>query len=171
MRTIRNPVSDDLSCLCRIWHDGWHEAHAAHVPNDLVEARNMTDFDRRLRAMLEETRVIGPISAPIGFCTLRADELMHLFVSPEVRGTGAALALLENGEARLKQRGIKMAWLACVIGNERAAHFYEREGWKRKGLIEYSAETARGAITLQEWRYESNFDLFQCSFKRGERNV
>lgn len=154
MNSIRNPLSKDIPALVQIWHDGWHEAHARHVPKELVDERTWEDFDRRLGAMLDQTRVIGPLGKPIGFCTVRQDELMHLFVSPDARGTDTATNLLGDGENRLKGYGVRAAWLACIIGNDRAAHFYEREGWKRTGEMEYCAETLQGTFRLNEWKYE-----------------
>lgn len=154
MSTPRNPVPADLPGLVQIWHDGWHEAHGGLVPPDLVAARDMTDFDRRLRSLLDQTRVLGPSGAPIGFCSLRGEELMQLFVSPEVRGTGAALTLMKDGERRLRTSGVAVAWLACVIGNDRAARFYSRHGWQRMGSVQYRAETASGVISVTEWKYE-----------------
>lgn len=151
---IRDAVLNDVPTLVSIWHDGWHEAHAAFVSEDLVRVRTVEDFARRLKAMLPETKVAGTPGKPLGFCSIREDELMHLFVSPEARGSGAATALLRDGEARLRSRGTRVAWLACIIGNLRAARFYEREHWRRTNTMTYLAETPTGRFALDEWRYE-----------------
>lgn len=151
---IRDAVAADLPGLGALWHDGWHEAHARHVAEELMRARTPEDFDRRLRAMLQQTRVAGSPDDPVGFCTIREDELMHLFVAPGVRGTGTATALLHDGEARLRRCGFRVAWLACIIGNDRAARFYEREHWVRKAVMTYLAETGATRFPLDEWRYE-----------------
>lgn len=151
---IRDPIAADLPTLGALWHDGWHEAHAPHVAEALTRTRTLEDFDRRLRAMLKETRVAGAPGNPLGFCTLRDDELMHLFVSPGARGSGMATALLKDGEARLQERGVQLAWLACIIGNNRTARFYERENWIRKYVMTYLEETCTGRFPLEKWRYE-----------------
>ena len=115
--SIRAPAAEDMPVLADIWHDGWHEVHAMHVPAGLVAVRTREDFRRRLAKMLVRTGVIGPIGEPLGLCTIREDELMHLFVASAARGAGHAIALLRDGEARLRSAGIRTAWLSCTIGN------------------------------------------------------
>lgn len=104
--------------------------------------------------MLADTMVAGPEAAPYGFCTIREDELFQLFVDPKGRGTGVAALLLADAEARLAARGIATAWLACAIGNDRAARFYEKCGWRRVGTMINAAVTAQGPYPLETWRYE-----------------
>ena len=70
------------------------------------------------------------------------------------RGSGVAAALIDDAEARLAASGVDKAWLACAIGNQRAARFYEKCGWRRAASVVYPAETADGHIMLEVWRYE-----------------
>jgi len=49
---------------------------------------------------------------------------------------------------------VTTAWLACAIGNERAARFYEKHGWRRAGIVTNAAETSQGVFMLDVWRYE-----------------
>ena len=49
---------------------------------------------------------------------------------------------------------MRRAWLACAIGNDRAARFYEKCGWTRMGTMINEAETSRGPFSLEVWRYE-----------------
>ena len=90
----------------------------------------------------------------MAICAIRDDELYQLFVSGHARGTGAALALIVDAERRLLESGVTTAWLACAIGNDRAARFYERNGWRRAGTTTNVAETDRGPCALELWRYE-----------------
>ncbi|HXV64473.1 MAG TPA: GNAT family N-acetyltransferase [Vicinamibacteria bacterium] len=80
-------------------------------------------------------RVVGPVGAPVGFCVVKGDELYQLYVSAQSRGAGVAAALIADAEARLVEDGVERAWLACAIGNERAARFYEKSGWHRVGTM------------------------------------
>ena len=98
--------------------------------------------------------VAGPVGSPLGFCWVRGDELFQLFVHREARGTGVAQALMADGEARLAEAGVVTAWLACAIGNHRAARFYEKCGWAMVGVHPNVAETPEGPMTLEVWRYE-----------------
>jgi hypothetical protein len=50
--------------------------------------------------------------------------------------------------------GVWVAWLACAIGNERAARFYEKRGWMRAGNMINELETPGGRFRLKVWRYE-----------------
>jgi GNAT superfamily N-acetyltransferase len=85
---------------------------------------------------------------------VQGDELYQLFVSSEARGSGAAAALVADAEARLAAAGVGIAWLACAIGNERAARFYEKCGWRRAGTMINPLDTPDGVLPLEVWRYE-----------------
>jgi GNAT superfamily N-acetyltransferase len=152
---VVRPAGDvDLDELAKVWHDGWHEAHAEIVPSELTRLRTLESFGERLRAGLATVRVVGPCGAPVGFCIVRDDELYQLFVAAPSRGSGVAAALMEDAEARLRAGGVETAWLACAIGNDRAAAFYEKHGWRRVGTTIHPAETSAGAFPLEVWRYE-----------------
>jgi GNAT superfamily N-acetyltransferase len=99
---------------------------------------------------------VGPSGAPVGFCIVRGDELYQLFVSAQSRGSGVAAALIADAEARLSATGAETAWLACAIGNERAARFYEKCGWHRAGTTMNQVETSNGTFPLEVWRYEKS---------------
>jgi RimJ/RimL family protein N-acetyltransferase len=77
-------------------------------------------------------------------------------VSATARGTGAAAALIGDAEARIRESGAETAWLACAIGNERAARFYEKCGWRRVGNMISQLRTPDGEIPCEVWRYEKD---------------
>jgi len=62
--------------------------------------------------------------------------------------------LIADAEARLAEHGVETAWLACAAGNDRAARFYEKTGWRLARTIVSSAETSSGPFPLEAWRYE-----------------
>jgi GNAT superfamily N-acetyltransferase len=152
--TVRDADAEEIDELARIWYDGWHDAHAQIVPAGLAEFRTLESFQERLQAALPNVRVAGPAVAAVGFYIVKDDELYQLYVSAQSRGTGVATALIADAEARLSEKGVGTAWLACAIGNERAARFYEKSRWHRAGTMDYQAETSRGQFLLQVWRYE-----------------
>jgi len=153
---VRPAVESELDQLAQVWFDGWHEAHARIVPAELTRIRTLPSFRQRLHAALAYTRAVGAIREPLGFCVVKDDEVYQLFVSKQARGTGVAAALLSDAEARLSANGVATAWLACAIGNDRAARFYEKSGWHRAGTIVNLAETSAGAFALDVWRYEKS---------------
>jgi len=126
----RPATQDDLEALADIWHAGWHEAHAAHVPNDLIELRHRESFCIRLDGMLENTDVVGPVGAPVGFCAVHNDEIYQFYVSPSARGNGTADVLMQAGEKRLAARGITHGQVWVLPENARAIAFYQRCGWE-----------------------------------------
>jgi len=62
--------------------------------------------------------------------------------------------LIADAEGRLRENGVETAWLACAIGNMRAARFYEKCGWQRLGTMMNPLETTEGIFSLEVWRYE-----------------
>jgi GNAT superfamily N-acetyltransferase len=153
---VRAAAETEIDVLAGIWHDGWHEAHARIVPPELTRLRTLESFRDRLRAALPNVRVAGPRGGALGFCIVKGDELYQLFVAAPARGSGVAAALMADAEARLSQSGVRTAWLACAIGNERAARFYEKSGWRRTGTMVNEAETSNGVFPLEVWRYEKS---------------
>jgi len=148
MIPIRPATAADIPALARLWHAGWHEAHAAYTPPALTALRTEADFTRRLDHLLADTRMAGDDPA-LGFCTIRDDELYQLFVSPAARASGLAARLLADGEARLAARGVGMARLDVGLENHRAAKFYTRQGWQETGTGEAMVDSARGPFHLR----------------------
>jgi ribosomal protein S18 acetylase RimI-like enzyme len=156
---VRAAEEREIGKLAQIWYDGWHEAHRKIVPEELTRLRTLESFRDRLRAALPRLRVIGPPGEPVGFCMVQGDELYQLYVSSQARGSGIAPALVADAEARLAEHGVATAWLACAIGNERAARFYEKCGWRRAGNMINHAETSDGPFPLEVWRYEKSLSV------------
>jgi GNAT superfamily N-acetyltransferase len=153
---IRQADISEVDTLARLWYDGWQDAHAQILPADLASLRTLQSFGERLRALLSDVRVVGPSGSPVGLCIVNGDELNQLYVSANARGTGVAARLLADGEARIRANGVKRAWLACAIGNERAARFYEKNGWQRVNNEVIHLETPKGIFSLEVWRYEKS---------------
>ena len=153
---VRDAEGHEVEALARIWYDGWQDAHAQIVPAELKRIRTLESFNERMRAALKTVRVAGPPGAPVGFHMLKDDELYQLYVSAQSRGLGVAAALIADAEAQLARAGVETAWLACAIGNDRAARFYEKSGWRRVGNMINPLETPNGVLELEVWRYEKH---------------
>jgi GNAT superfamily N-acetyltransferase len=150
----RAAVEADVEPLARLWWAGWHDAHAAILPPELTRLRTVENFVDRMGEALPAVRTIGPPGAPIGFHYLKEDELNQFYVAAEARGSGVAGALMADAEAQLSARGIEVAWLACAIGNLRAARFYEKSGWRLAATVSVPTETSAGPYPVDVWRYE-----------------
>ena len=153
---MREAEEAEIDHLAKLWYDGWQDAHALILPAELARHRTLESFRQRLRAALPSVRVAGPSGQPVGFCMIKDDELYQLYVSERKRGSGVAAALLADAEVRLAANGVEIAWLACAIGNERAAKFYEKHGWRRVGTMINQLETPDAPFPLEVWRYEKD---------------
>jgi GNAT superfamily N-acetyltransferase len=156
---IRAARAEDLDRLAQIWYEGWRDGHLAIVPAALARLRTLDNFRERLAAALTETHVAAAGEHPIAFVIFKDDEVYQFFVAAEARGTGVAAALLDHAERHLASRGVTTAWLACAIGNDRAARFYEKRGWRRVATITYQAETSEGPFPIENWRYEKELTI------------
>ena len=164
---VRAAEAGEIDRLAALWHDGWHDAHARIVPAELTRHRTPGSFRERMRADLRNTRVVVPRDEAVGFYILKGDELYQLYVAAGARGSGAAAALIADAEARLAERGVERAWLACAIGNERAARFYDKSGWERSATMAYRTETSSGVFTLDVWRYEKELRAMTGGARTG----
>jgi ribosomal protein S18 acetylase RimI-like enzyme len=151
--SVRPAQAAEIDHLAKVWYDGWQDAHARILPAELTRIRTLESFRDRLQAALPDVRVVGPFPTPVGFCIVKGDELYQLYVSAEARGSGVAAALMADAEARFAEKGVELAWLACAVGNDRAARFYEKRGWRRSGTVIYQPDAADG-MPLEVWRYE-----------------
>ena len=152
--TVRPADASGINHLAGIWHEGWHDGHGHIAPAGLVKARTLERFRARMAAALADTFVIGRPGAPDGFFMLKDNELYQVYVARSARGTGTADTLMEAAEAELARRGITTAWLACGIGNDRAARFYEKRGWVNARRMTNRLETPEGVFEIEVWRFE-----------------
>jgi GNAT superfamily N-acetyltransferase len=153
---IRDSQLSEIEQLAKIWCDGWQDAHARIVPAELARLRTLQSFEERLRAASSGVRVAGAVGSPIGFYFLKGAELYQFYVSSAARGSGIAAVLMSDAEARLRERDVHTAWLACAIGNDRAARFYEKCGWLRTGTVTDDVQVPGGTFALEVWRYEKS---------------
>ena len=151
---IRDAVEADIDLMARLWFDGWQDAHAEVLPAELRRVRTLDSFRERLLAGLSAVRVAENAGQIVGFAMLKGDELYQFYVTASSRGTQVAPALMADATARLMASGMNTAWLACAIGNDRAARFYEKQGWQRIGMMTSRLPTPEGVFELEVWRYE-----------------
>ena len=153
---IRDAKVSEIAQLAKLWFDGWQDAHARIVPAELARLRTFQSFEQRLRAASSGVRVAEVAGALVGFYFPKGTELYQFYVSSNARGSGIAAVLMADAEARLRDRDVHTAWLACAIGNERAAGFYEKCGWLRTGTVTDHVEVPGGTFPLEVWRFEKS---------------
>jgi GNAT superfamily N-acetyltransferase len=153
---IRDAQLPEIGLLAKLWFDGWQDAHARIVPAELARVRTMPSFEDRLRRASTRLRVAVVTGAPVGFYILKGDELYQFYVSSSARGSGVAAVLMADAETHLREKGVDTAWLACAVGNDRAARFYEKCGWIRTATVSDDVEVPDGTFPLDVWRYEKS---------------
>lgn len=143
--TLRPARPDDMAGVADLWHRGWHDAHAGHVPEGLTAARTLEAFHARTPSRVGDTTVAEVGEELAGFIMVDGDEVEQVFVDACHRGGGVAAPLLAEAERQVAEAGHDRAWLAVVAGNARARRFYERHGWADEGDLPY--EVIAGGTT------------------------
>ena len=152
MTEIRPATAAEMSAVADLWHEGWHDGHAGHVPDGLTEARTLGAFHERTPSRVADTLVaVGASAELLGFVMVVSDEVEQVFVGRAARGTGLAVDLLTEAERRVAAGGHDQAWLAVVAGNARARRFYEKFGWDDEGDLPYEV-TAGGQTFVSPCR-------------------
>ncbi len=151
MTSLRPGTPDDAAAVATLWHAGWHDAHAGHVPAGLTAARTHAEFAERAPRRVADTTVAEVAGVVAGFVMVVDGEVEQVYVAAEHRGTGLAAVLLDEAERQVAAGGYDVAWLAVVEGNARARRFYERQGWRDAGPLPYEV-TSGGATYLSPCR-------------------
>lgn len=147
MTSIRAATAEDMAAVADLWHAGWHDGHAGHVPDGLTAARTLTAFHERTPSRVADTTVaVGEAAGLLGFVMVVGEEVEQVFVAPAARGTAVAGVLLDEAERQVAASGHEEAWLAVVTGNARARRFYEKRGWRDEGDLPY--EVVAGGETF-----------------------
>jgi GNAT superfamily N-acetyltransferase len=155
----RNARPSECAGLGELWHRAWLDAHASILAREVVRDRTLSQFQARMTVALPNVRVVGPPGEPQGFCLCKNDEVYQLFVAEQFRGAGVAAILLRDAEQRLLEAGVEKAWLACAIGNERAASFYRKHGWSSVGVRISNIQLSHCVFPLPIWRFEKPLAL------------
>lgn len=165
---VRSAEAADLAPLARLWWQGWRDAHLPIVPKALVIRRTLESFIDRMALALPRVRTLGPVGQPLGFHLTKDDELHQVYVEEAARGSGIATLLMVDAEDRLLEAGIMRPWLACAIGNVRAARFYQKTGWTLVRTQIVPTEIPAGWYPLKIWRYEKRLGQTSAWTARAE---
>jgi putative acetyltransferase len=149
--TLRRATTADAAAVADIWHTGWHDAHPGHVPDGLTARRTLEAFHDRAPARVADTTVVEVAGEVAGFIMVVDDEVEQIYVAAAHRGSGLADVLLDEAEHQVADAGHHVAWLAVVVGNQRARRFYEKRGWIDGGDLPYEV-TALGETYLSPCR-------------------
>ena len=118
--SLRPGTAEDAAAVADIWHSGWHDVHPGRVPDGLTARRTLEAFHERARARVADTTVATVDDEVAGFIMVVDDEVEQVYVAAAHRGGGLAGMLLDEAERQVAAGGHRIAWLAVVVGNDRA---------------------------------------------------
>jgi GNAT superfamily N-acetyltransferase len=136
---IRPATPEDAEAVARVQIASWQEAYSHLFTAEQLAAipqAERTEFWRRFPPIVAEVdgEVIGFVNVGPAYDDEDADgELYAIYVRPDRWGTGTGRALMEAGEARLRELGHTSAILWVWKDNPRARRFYEIAGWATDG--------------------------------------
>ena len=133
MLEIHPSKAADHTEIVKLWHQGWHEAHAGLVPAEVLSFRTEGHFATWLKEAQDTFYLARNGAELLGFVSVKGAEVVKLYVGAPARGSGTAHALLSFAERLLCASGVSDAELLCTAGNSRAEKFYDREGWRLSG--------------------------------------
>jgi ribosomal protein S18 acetylase RimI-like enzyme len=146
--TLRDARRGDELAVAEVHVRSWQEAYRELMPADFLDALDPRDRAERYEFEGEEgppTTVVavaagaGDVESVVGFVTFGPSrdedtvgmgEIYALYVDPGRYEGGLGRMLMAHARRRLKEQGFEAAVLWVLLGNERAASFYEREGWQ-----------------------------------------
>lgn len=144
----------------------WRAAYAGLIAPEMLAAMDIDrESERRARLWSEyhadrrSAEFLAEVDGePVGWASIgpaRDDdtagngELYAVYALPRLWSHGVGHALLAHAEEALRTHGFARALLWVLAGNDRAASFYERHGWREDGT---SKDQAMGDFVLRERR-------------------
>jgi ribosomal protein S18 acetylase RimI-like enzyme len=126
----------------RSWREAYRELMPAAFLAELDPSERAQRYTFEGGAEAPATVVAVEAGSVLGFVTYGGSrdadaqglgEIYALYVDPGRHRGGLGRTLMEAARAALRARGFTVAILWVLDGNDRAARFYEREGWSTDG--------------------------------------
>jgi len=160
---IRAAAAEDANAIGRIQVETWTTAYAGLLPQETIDAFDVSARQAMWREGLGRTPRPGSATFValiddeiVGFASVGAShseegtgELYAIYVHPARWGLGAGRALMDRAETSMRDSRFPAALLWVLEGNERAEQFYRAAGWEPDGE---KVDDFQGA-TVTELRY------------------
>ncbi len=160
---LRAAIPADASEIARVHVRAWQVGYQGLLPDTYLGDLRAEDRASRYTlgvadASTPSTIVAVEGAAICGFVTTGparegtegAGHLMALYVDPDRWGRGIGRVLIARGRAELVARGYREAVLWVLAGNQRAARFYDADGWVFDGQV---GEREVWGIRVTDHRY------------------
>jgi ribosomal protein S18 acetylase RimI-like enzyme len=152
MLVIAAPGPAQVRDAARLYHDAWHETQAHFQDSRIAAFRDEAFFLRRVEDALGSSLVAWLDGQCSGYAGWRDCEFDYLFVAMDVRDQGIGQSLLAASEIAMRDAGVRTVSLHCLVGNDRARRFYERNGWMFREACQLPVAWAEGIIEVPAWR-------------------
>jgi len=149
MPAIESAGQQDVPALARVFVRCWRDAYRGVVADEIVDALDAAEEERRWSGLVDEHRVLvaREEGVAVGMVRFGADEdeplrghVFSLYVDPRASGAGVGRALLARAVEELAAEGFASATLWVFSANERALRFYRAAGWRETGRTRVEPE-------------------------------
>ncbi|GAA2176682.1 hypothetical protein GCM10009846_31440 [Agrococcus versicolor] len=148
--SVRVATVDDARAIATVQVETWRAAYADLMPAPLLQRMDV-DRNAERRATLWDERHADPRAidlvaerdgAVVGWASVGATDqddlpghgqLYAIYAVASTWSSGVGRALMAAAEDALRDGGFERACLYVLDGNDRAARFYERCGWREDG--------------------------------------
>ncbi|WP_430592073.1 N-acetyltransferase family protein [Humidisolicoccus flavus] len=151
--TVRPATLNDAHAIARIHVDSWKVAYVGLVDQDVLDGLTVESRERGWAKWLDpandernaegHSALVACVDGePQAWATFGAGrdehfaaegELAGFYASPDYWGLGLGYTLIGAVKDALRDAGFARGYLWVLDGNERAAGFYERNGWTYDG--------------------------------------
>jgi len=149
MLNIEPATQADVPALARVFVHCWRDAYHGIVADEILDALDAANEERRWGALVAEHRVLvaRDHGVALGMVRIGADDsnparghVFSLYVDPLASGAGVGRELLGRACDELVAEGFSTATLWVFSANERALRFYRTAGWTETGRTRVEPE-------------------------------
>jgi len=164
---LRDATPDDADAIAAVHVASWQVAYRGLIPDEVLDGLSVPHRARiwadRLAAPPPRSRtlVVADRVVVLGFASSgpalavdddpTAGELYAIYLDPRAWGRGHGARLHAGVLDHLRGAGFTHAYLWVLDANERALHFYRRQGWAETGESKVDRDLG-GDVALHERR-------------------
>jgi ribosomal protein S18 acetylase RimI-like enzyme len=162
---LESATAEDCRAIAEVHVESWQHAYKGLLPEAYLASLSVVEREAMWRSMVERepshlvlARTANQIVGFVAFGASRDEgapaeraEIWAIYVKPACWSTGAGRLLWLEAMQRIVAEGYKSISLWVIVGNGRAARFYERAGFSIEPESRKSFEL--GGVTLEELRY------------------
>lgn len=153
---IRRAVAADVQAISAVHVAAFAEAYAGIIPDAVIDSYDIVYRAASWQRIIGAGTIVWVMTEddlPIGFASIRGEEIGALYLHPGWWRLGLGRALLVRLLANLRRGGAPGAYLWALEANHRARDFYLALG----GTAGERRPVVVGPVSLPEVRYDWSF--------------